>query len=284
MSILLVTAWMVFFCLPKGLAARENKEQLVNDLYRKSGLEKQVAQAPDLLRAGFVQAAQSDPNLKVLPKEMMDRIIRSIPTVFSEESIKMTILDEIRTSMNGDDLGKVISWLDSPLGQKFTRFEEKASTAESYAEQQAFLKTMKIDEVKPQRRALFQKLDEAMNASDSNVDMAMSMQLAITVAIVATLPAEQQPSREQLETMMDKSRPQVEAYVKAQSLGSFLFTYRDSSDEELEQYLKFASSPEGKIYHQATISGFRKALVNGSFQWGSVIAEMLGQKPVKTDV
>lgn len=282
--IILVTACMAPLGLPKALTAADGKEQLLNDLYRKSGLEKQVAQAPDLLKSGFVQASKTDPHLKGLPKDKMERIVLSIPTVFSGESIKEAIMDEIRTSMSADAMKKAISWLDSPLGRKFTQWEEASTTVEAYAEQQAFIANLDIGQVPAQRRALLQKLDEAMNASEANVDMAMSMQLAITVAIVATLPTERQPTRKQLESIMEKTRPQIESMIKAQSLGSFLFTYRQSTDDELESLIAFASSPEGKTFQKATMSGFRKALVNGSFTWGGVIADILGQKPVKTDV
>ena len=57
--------------------ADESVDTLVEELYIKSGLEKQMAQIPATLEMGFSQAAATNPKLSALPKSTLDTFNRS---------------------------------------------------------------------------------------------------------------------------------------------------------------------------------------------------------------
>ena len=65
--------------------------------------------------------------------------------------------------------------------------------------------------------------------------------------------------------------------MKSQTLLFALYTYQDLTNAELEKYIQFATSPAGNKYHVATISGFKKALLDGSLKWSESIANILNQ-------
>ncbi|WP_319521701.1 DUF2059 domain-containing protein [uncultured Desulfosarcina sp.] len=275
---------IVFLVLPLTTTAQDSKEALLQDLYGKSGLEEQIVQLPMVIQVGFDQVAATDDRLKAIPRIVIGEIRASIETVFAPENIKRAILGECREKLSIDDLKKVLAWLDSPLGRKFTQLEEAASTPEKYTEMQQFAQTLQKSPPLPERLEIIGRLDDAVKATETSVEVAMNTQLAITIAIVASLPKEQQPAYDNLAAVVEQTRPQIEGAMRAQTIVSLLYTYRNVTETELDQYIEFASSPTGKNYHDAAVSGLKKALLEGSYSWGETIADILTHATSKTEV
>ncbi len=96
----------------------------------------------------------------------------------------------------------------------------------------------------------------------------MNTQLAIAIGIAASLPEQQQPTYGNLVAAIEQTRSQIEGAMRTQTLISLLYTYSSVTHEELGQYIAFASSPAGTNYHNATISGLKKALLEGAYKCG----------------
>jgi len=275
---------IAFFVLPNTTTAQESKEALLQDLYGKSGLEKQIVQLPMVIQVGFDQAVATDDRLKAMPRNVIGEIRASIITFFAPENIKRAILGECREKLSVDDLKKVMEWLDSPLGRKFTQLEEAASTPEKYTEMQQFAQTLQKSPPLPERLEIIMRLADAVKATQTSVEVAMNTQLAITIAIVASLPNEQQPTYDNLAALVEQTRPQIESAMRTQTIISLLYTYRNVTETELDQYIDFASSPTGGIYQEAAVSGLKKALLEGSYEWGESIADILTNAANRTEV
>ena len=274
---------VVFFVLPSSAMAQDNKETLIQELYGKSGMEKQIEQLPMLLQVGFDQAVAADDRLKIIPRSVIGEIRTSIQTVFAPENIKKTILSECREKLSHDDLKRVLGWLDSPIGRKFTQLEEYASTPEKYNEMQQFASQLQKTPPEPERLKFLQQLDSAVKATENNVEVAMNTQIAIAIAIASSLPKEQQPTYDNLVAAIEQTRPQVQDAMRIQTLVYALYTYGSVTDAEIGQYVEFASSPAGKNYHNAAISGLKKALLEGAYKWGESIADFMKQSAGKTE-
>lgn len=280
----LCAALMIMAVLPSEGLCRDKAGDMVARIYILSGMKKQCEQVPSMLSTGFEQAAVGDPRLQALPKGFLQNIRLAIDSVFKPENFETAIMGEMKKGLTVKDMKKVLAWLNSKTGRAFSRMEEEASSAEAMAEQQAFLKNLDPNTLPEKRKALYRSLDKATNATVFNTDMVMNMQLAMSVAIVATLPEEQQPSRDQLVQMVEKTRPQIEEVMAAQTYASFLFIYRNAQLSDLEKYVAFAATPEGTAYNKSAMAGFQKAMLDGSFAWGGVIADMLKQKPTRTEI
>jgi len=275
---------VVFFVLPATAIAQDSKEALLQDLYGKSGLEKQIVQLPMVIQVGFDQAVAGNDRLKAMPRNVIGEIRASIRTVFAPENIKRTILDECREKLDVDDLKKVMAWLDSPTGRKFTQLEEAASTPEKYSEMQQFAQTLQESPPLPKRLGIIRRLDDAVKATETSVEVAMNTQLAITIAIAASLPKEQQPTYDYLAAAVEQTRPQIEPAMRAQTIVSLLYTYSSVTDAELGRYIDFASSPTGGSYQEAAVSGLKKALLGGCYEWGESIVDILTNAANRTEV
>jgi hypothetical protein len=269
--------WMIVLLMLPVIAHAQNQNELIQSLYLKSGIDKQVRQLPLLIQSSVEQAFEKDERINDLPRHTKSAISGSVQEAFSPERIKKTIIKEVKSSMTVKDLDTVLAWLDSPLGKKCTRLEEAASTPETLAEVKKFAARLKQSPPAARRLNILRRLDAAVKATQTNVEIAMNTQLAVAFAVVKSLPQEQQGPLKDIAAQMEKNRPQVETAMKSQTLLFALYTYQSLSNAELEKYIRFATSPAGTKYHGATISGFKKALLNGSISWGKSIADILNQ-------
>jgi hypothetical protein len=265
---------MILFLLPSTVYA-QNQNERIQTLYVKSGMDKQVKQLPLLIQTGVDRALEEDGRIKQMPRNVKLAISSSVHQAFAIDRFKKTIIEEIKETMTNKDLDKVMAWLESSLGKKCTQLEEAASTPEAFSEIQKLATQVQKSPPAEDRVDILKKLDAAVKATETNVEIAMNTQLAVAVAIVASLPLEQQAPIDVIVAGLEKTRPQIEAIMRSQTLLFALYTYQDLTNTELEKYIAFATSPAGTKYHTSTISGFKKALLDGSFKWGESIADIL---------
>jgi hypothetical protein len=267
----------IFLLMLPIIAHAQNQNELIQSLYLKSGMDKQVKQLPHLIRASLEQALEEDDRINQLPRHTKSALSGSVQEAFAPERLKKTIIKEVKESMTVKDLDKVFRWLDSPLGEKCTRLEEAASTPETLSEIRKFAARLQQSPPAANRLDILKRLDAAVKATETNVEITMNTQLAVAFAVVKSLPIEQQGSLEDIAAQLEKNRPHIEAVMRSQTLLFALYAYQDLTNAELEKYIQFATSPAGTKYHGATISGFKKALLDGSLKWGESIADILNQ-------
>jgi hypothetical protein len=273
---------ILFFVVPVAAMAQDHKEKLIQELYVKSGIKKQVGQLPRLIQLGFDETVAAESHFKAMPQSEIGEIRASIETVFAPGKLKKTILSECRDKLSIGDLKNVLEWLKSPIGQKLTQLEESASTPEKYNEMQQYAMQLQKSPPPPERLKIVRQLDSAMKATEIGVEVAMNTQLAVAIGVVASLPQEQQPPNDHLVAMIEKTRSQVEDALQGEILVSLLYTYSSVTSEELGRYIAFASSSAGINYHNATVSGLKKALLEGGYEWGRIIADIIKQSTSKT--
>jgi len=267
--------WTIVLLIASVIAHAQNQNKLIQTLYIKSGIDKQVRQLPQLIRVNVLQAFEQDDRTKEIPRHTKLAISGSVQQAFSPDRFKQTIIKEVRASMTVKDLDTVLKWLDSPLGKKLTRLEEAASTPETLSKVKEFAARLQQSPPTETRLNILRRLDAAVKATEANVEIVMNTQLAVAFAVVKSLPQEQQGSLEAIAAELKKNRPQVEAAMKSQTLIFSLYTYQNLTNAELERYIRFATSPAGEKYHRATLSGFKKAFLDGSIKWGNSIADIL---------
>ena len=267
----------IFLFMLPIIAYAQNQNELIQSLYLKSGMDKQIKQLPLLIQANIEQALEKDDRINQLPRHTKSAISGSVHEAFATERLKKIIIKEMKESMTVKDLNKILKWLDSPLGKKCTRLEEAASTPETLSEIQKFAAQLQQAPPAANRLDILRRLDAAVKATETNVEITMNAQLAVAFAVVKSLPREQQGPLEDIAAQLEKNRPQIEAMMKSQTLLFALYTYQDLTNAELEKYIQFATSPAGNKYHVATISGFKKALLDGSLKWSESIANILNQ-------
>jgi hypothetical protein len=278
-----IILFTIFLFMLPAIAHTQNQNKLIQSLYLKSGMDKQIKQLPYLIQSDVDQALNKDDRINQLPRQAKSAISGSVKEAFAAERLKKIIIKEVKESMTLEDIGMVLKWLESPLGKKCTRLEEDASSPKALSEVQKFAAQLQQAPPASNRLDVLRRLDDAVKATETNVEITMNAQLAMAFAVVKSLPEEQQKSLEDIVAQIEKNRPQVEAMMRSQTLLFALYIYRDLTNAELEKYIQFATSPAGNKYHVATISGFKKALLDGSIKWSESITNILNQSKHRSE-
>jgi len=269
--------------MPFLAAAQDQHELLVQELYVKSGLAKQIQDIPRSIQAGLDQELLEEEQF-AKPSPRVIALMKALaPKAFAPEKLKAVVLPELKTGLTTSDLQAALKWLDSPLGIKCTRLEDEASTPEAYPEIDKYKAQLKKSPPTPERLKIIHKLDAALKATQTSVEMALNLQVALLLAVNATLPEEQQESPAEILDDIKQHRPEIESALQLESLVSLFYTYRSLTEAEINQYIKFATSSAGSKYQEVADAAMKKALIAGGIRWGEAIGEAMKQLEGQTE-
>jgi hypothetical protein len=266
---------IILLALPIIGYAQNPNNDIVYELYVKSGMEKQITQLPLIIQANFEQSALQDEHMRKMPKNVLLTISELAKGAFAPDGMKEIILQELRPNLSTSDIKQIFEWLDSSLGKRCTQLEEAASTPEGYSEMQKYAAGLQNSPPTPERLNYLRKFDAATKLTESAVDLSINTQIAVALAIVSTLPKERQRSLDDISREVEKMRAATEAAVRSHILVSLIYTYKSLTDAEIQQYTGFAASPAGTRYNSAELAAMRKAIYAGSVKWGKSIGEAL---------
>jgi hypothetical protein len=216
----------------------------VDELLERSGLRAQLEALAGGIRAQLVTTrARRDSRDRV----MIDRIAARH---FDAELLYARIRLQFGRGVDGAKLDAALAWYRSPLGGRITRHEVEAITAERA------LVPLPTEE----RIELVQRLDERGGASETALDIAMSLVRSLTRAAEPFRPAHLRLTAGQLEDRMARTRTEVLAPIRITCLQNMLFAYRELDDQELAEYARFVESPAGQWY----VATMNQALVDAT--------------------
>lgn len=255
----------LIFLLGGSLAvqAQTASDALIQQLYAKSGLQKQVQQIPGSVEQAFDQRLAASGSARRLDSHLVSALKKSLQLVFVPAAMKKAILAEFRAGLSRDDIEKTLAWLNSPHGKKITRLEEQASTPEAARAMPLFLKTLQSQPPTAERLKAIKKLDKAAKATETVAEISIATALATITALDAVSPMQRdgkRPSINDLRASLDAARPQMEAAIRQQLHVYFLYTYRSLTGPELDRYIAFVQSDTGKKYYDVATAGLSKAL------------------------
>ena len=266
-----LTIWVIFmvFLLPADSQPIE-KKQLVQELVLKSGLRKQLEQIPRNIHEGF----DRHPNINHMSQRKIRQLSRSIDIAFNVDTIENVFYKRFNKDLSIKDIQTILTWLNSPLGMKITRLEEQAISSEAEQEKTLSLNKLLTDPKAPNRLKLLQRFETATNSTDITADLLLNLQIAIIYAASSAVSVDNPPSFEKITERVYKNRPQVKEMVSQSSISSFLYTYRDLSDSELEQYIAFVESQIGLKYYEVVMKALSESMISASKKLGESIAQL----------
>ena len=267
------TILLSFLAIP--VYGQDQHESLVQDLYVKSGIKEQLKQLPAVLQASLDQQDQENEDLNKLPGNVISTIRGLVPQAFAESKMKARVIEELGRGLTEQELEETLAWLDSPIGQKCTKLEEAAATPEAFSEMQGYGDEIKKSPPSAERLQALQKLDSASRFTEGAVEMTINLQTAVTLAVVSTLPTEKQMSPAEIEQEIQKNRPALVSQVRSQTFIQLVYTYRTLTIGEIGSYVRFATSPTGKKYTDASEAALKKATLEGGLRWGKAVGEAI---------
>jgi|SRR5882672_2068147 len=210
----------------------------LDELLERSGLRVQL----ESLAAGVrVQFLRGQGRISSQDRATIDRIAS---TNFDADAIYSRIKLEFERNLDADKLADALTWYRSPLGKRITGLELMALALESGLDNVSIERKQASHE----RIALVERLDAVGGASETTVDVTLSIVRSLTRAFQPVLPVSARVSNAQLEEQIARARSRTLEQIRSACLVSMLLAYRSLTDQELAAYVRFAESEAGHWY------------------------------------
>lgn len=216
----------------------------VDELLELSGLRAQLGALALGIRA---ELQELRPGLDARDRVGMDRIAARH---FDPGMLYARVRLELGRRVDRAKLGAALAWYRSPLGRRITRHEVAAISAERGA----------TPPPSDERLALVQRLDERGGASETTLDVAMTLVRSLARSSAPRRPARLRLTSDQVEERIRLARIEGLTPIRIACLQHMLFAYRELTDVELAGYVRFVESPAGQWYVEA----MNRALVDAA--------------------
>ena len=210
----------------------------LDELLERSGLRVQL----ESLSAGVrIQFLRGQGRISSQDRATIDRIAS---TNFDADAIYSRIKLEFERNLDADKLAEALAWYRSPLAKRITALELMALAFENGLDNVS----IERKQASYERIALVERLDAVGGASETTVDVTLSIVRSLTRAFQPVLPASARVSNAQLEEQIARARSRTLEQIRSACLVSMLLAYRSLTDQELAEYVRFAESEAGHWY------------------------------------
>lgn len=151
-----------------------------------------------------------------------------------------------------------LEFFQSTLGRKIVSAEVLAARREQLAKHAAGLPRV---EAGSNRQLLIRHLAQALPASEAGAEVSLALAGVAADSLSQMIPG--LLGGNQAQSLLSSQRQRMIEQIDADLDNTLLYVYRDLSDAELEEYVTFAQSDEGKAYYQAALQALRAGLAVG---------------------
>lgn len=245
-----------------GLAAAADP---VDELMHKSGLWKQIGEFEPMMQAGI---AQSQSEGKRLDEDALRALRRAAAAGYAPDRMRAAVRGQIASELALRDIREVTAWLSTDLGKRVTAAEEKASEP-AQAQRLAQGEDKVLAKLPRSRRALIDRLVKATRAAEFNAALLIDTTVGVMRGIALVTPQDGDGAEaEEVIAGIEARRPALIEAMRIESAAAFAVAYESLRDADLEKYVRFAESPLGGKYHDATSRALEAALADAAQEMG----------------
>ncbi len=219
------------------------------DLYQAGGWPQQRAHFRDAL-SGAQQRYRNS-----LPPTIYQALVDNSNQRFTAAGIDQRALNSLRQL---NDPQPALRFFQSPLGRKIINAEVLATQREQLAQ---YAKGVPRSQAGATRRQLIGQLAQALPAKEAGAEVSLALASVAADSLSQMLPG--LLGGGQAQTMLDNQRQRLMEQVGNDLDNNLLFVYRELSEPELQAFVNFAQSNDGKAYYQAALAALRAGLAVG---------------------
>ena len=273
-------SWFVSVVLLALAAAGAQAQSARNldALMQKSGLHKQVGQLEGLMRGGmdayFAEQAAGGKGAALGASERTE-MARAISRSYAPDGLRGDVRATLAREFSADDEAVVMVWLDSDTGKRITALEEaygEMNDAPGIERREKSTRDL-LKVLRPERRALIERLASATNAAEAGARFMGNMTLAIALGGMAATDGDTS-GVEKLRRSFEAQRPEIAKVMLRETLSAYAWMYRTVPDAEFTRYVEFAETPAGLRYHDASNLAVDHAMARASLEFGREMAEI----------
>lgn len=233
-AVIFVMVCSLCFSLPANSAAAEH-DSLVARVVELDGLDRAFDAIPEVFDS---IAATRQLVSRNVPDEQ--RLHNEVMTAIDLNAARRTVAEQLTSRADDETLTSVLAWLESPLGRKIAREEINAATERDPTAMQRYLTGLRFAPLPRERVELMhrfvtqKKMAEVLAKITRDVTNALLTGLDEGEGCTVGDPAAVETVREHDEALLER--------MWQQSILRAIFAYRNITDDEMEQYLRFMTS------------------------------------------
>ncbi|KOX62791.1 hypothetical protein AA303_08295 [Pseudomonas psychrophila] len=222
----------------------------LDDLFTVAGWPQQRAHFNDALSAAQQRYSNN------LPPAVYQALVNNSNQRFAPEAMDKRARDQMRKNL--PDANPALSFFQSPLGRKIVAAELLATRRDQLSKHAQGLPRM---EASATRQLLINHLSRALPAREAGAEVSLAIAGVAADSLSSMIPG--LLGGGQAQSMLNGQRQRLMDQIAGELDNTLLYVYRDLSDPELEEFVTFAESPEGKTYYQAALAAIRAGLAVG---------------------
>jgi hypothetical protein len=191
---------------------------------------------------------------------------------YSADALEKTVIAEMQSQLQPAEAQEILAWFNSPLGRNFTALVIAAGQPEEQAKLQRFAQAIQNHPPPEDRLALMESLQDCQQLTEGSTQLLLNMNAASAIALLED-PLDENALRS-ARASLEAERPRLNSEVGALMLVLLTYSYRDVSNEDVQKYVAFCSSPAGTSYYRTMVSAFDEALRNAQASFAQNLAAL----------
>ena len=265
-------------------AASALAQNRTEELMRKSGLWEQAAQMRLQMKAGVAEARAQAKSAKqeLLSDEQYARLQAGIDRAFAPDVLRETMTLHMEELVQPADQAAVLQWLSSDLGGRFTRWEVQAGTVEEIRKAETEAPKL-LKALSPARLEKYQRLAKALDAGNTIATLTINLTTAIVYGIGLVTPdIDADAAARGIRQRMEGKREEAARFFGTRALQTYSYVYRNATDAQMEEYVRFAESAPAGRYHEAGIKAIDNTISQAALALGQDLGASLQERRNKS--
>jgi hypothetical protein len=266
---------LVLWSLLAGAASAQEAERLAQRLVERSGLAVQLEALPKAFAEQMGQLRGQAPD------ELLLAIGDAARDAYEPKQMAQGIAQTLAQILKPQEMRSALAWLETGVGRRVTLAEERAAASMDEAALKRYAEQTKNEKPRARRRQLIQDLVEATGSLEFGARMMEGMALGVAIGMDSVQPVQKRAGAARIRKQIEKAMPkeQLKADLRATMPGFFAYTYREVSDADLEAYLVYLRSADGKRCNDAIGEALTEAMVAASVRLGQAVERRAPKQP-----
>jgi len=244
-----------------------------------SGLTATIVQVPEQMQAGLHTSQQGNRgNISGTDYGALKKIFSD---TFSAEAIKHDVVEYLGQSYDKNRYTSLVELLQSPLAKRMTALEVATGTPDEFKNMLQYATGLATNPPSAERVALVAELDKVSHATKLTATLQIETLRSMLGAFASYSPGEESATKEKLNHIINDGREQIVTTAHQLVLVSYLYTYRDVSNEDLRKYIAIYRNADLQWYLDTASSALVRAIENSSFAAGRRIAKHVSARQYK---
>lgn len=146
-----------------------------------------------------------------------------------------------------DSMKLAVTFFNDPFIQEFNRIEKEAASPEKRKDMAAYFQTFNTTPPAQARILQLITLNQEMKTSELALKLLKNLTLSMIKGANSSLPKDKQIPEEEMTAKLAAALPaNFDQQMTNQIIALMLFTYKDVSDDKLNQYIEAWKTPAGK--------------------------------------